>query len=792
MTGALAGIKVIDLSDTVAGQYCSRLLSDYGADVWIVESGEGTCMRRAAPMSKQGDSLLFRHLNAGKYSLRVDVDASGELALPPSIFSSADVVIYADGKKYSHLAGEHTRSIFVHVSDFGDDGPYAGWQGPEIVLQALSGMMHNNGTYGREPLFGVGDRASYAAGIAAYVGVLVALYERLRSGRGQLVSVDSAETAAAMCYPYPLRYLYNGKESSRSDQVVPAGLIQCRNGWVCIWIYDHLWSAIVAALDLPELEQDVRFADPAIRRQNWSELVAIIQKKLADDDAERLVDHLQSRQIIAAKSYRPSEQRQNAHLAARSYWEEVSGRTILGAPFRLSRTPRQLRSAGPALGEGRDFFKQDASLHDLSSVKQSSQIGSAPPLNDLRVVELTTAWAGPMAGRVLAYFGAESIHVEAPNRVNSWRLTREGVNTANYPDRDPGARPFDRAFLFNSQNINKRSCVLDLKTEEGRAALRALLGVSDVLICNFRPGTLARLGLDYTSLTKIKPDIIVAELPAFGTFGPMAGYAALGPTMEMATGMAALIGYRDGKPETTGPSYLDPIGGFNACAAILTALLYRQRTGEGQYVEVPQVEAAMHLIGAELLAAFETGEDPPRNGNRVEYAAPHDAYPALGEDQWVVIAAQNDQQFAALCVAMDRSALAVDPRYKSAARRIENADMLDIEISAWTRSRHKNLIAQELQRLGVAAAPVATAKDTVESEYLAARGFFTDLVHPETGKHSYPGIPIKLGRSPGKQVKAAPTFGEDNRYVLESILRMEDRDMAKLSVAMSTKPLPGA
>ena len=213
--------------------------------------------------------------------------------------------------------------------------------------------------------------------------------------------------------------------------------------------------------------------------------------------------------------------------------------------------------------------------------------------------------------------------------MNSWRLNKEAPNPINFPGGEPGDRPFDRSFLFNSQNINKLSCILDLKTEEGRALLRKLVAVSDVLICNFRPGTLAKLGLDFESLRAIKPDIIVAELPAFGSRGAMSRYAALGPTMEMAAGMSSLIGYKGGQPENTGPSYLDPIGGFNAASAILTALLHRQRTGEGQYVEIPQVEAAMHLIGAQILSAIETGIDPERDGNRSAHAAPTMPFPPV-------------------------------------------------------------------------------------------------------------------------------------------------------------------
>lgn len=784
MKGALSGLKVVDLSDSIAGQYCSRLLSDYGADVWIVEPGDGSWIRRAAPLSVQGDSLLFRHLNSGKYSIRSEDPES--ILFSPEVLSGVDVVVHSNAKAYTAVAAQCVGMIWVRVCEFGEDGPLANWQGPEIVLQALSGMMHNNGVFGREPLYGVGNRGSYAAGVAAYIGALTALYERGSSGRGQMVSVDAAETAAAMSYPYVVRYFYNGAVSSRSHQVTPTAYVKCRGEWVCIWIYDHKFSAAMAALELPELEQDVRFVDPLVRRQNWAEMVDAIQRRVKDMPADDLVDLLQCCQIISAKSQKASTLIHNAHLKYRGFWETVGKRTILGPPFRMSKTPRRVRAGGPALGEDGSLLQWKCDGRQPSESNTTKQ--GRRPLGGLRVVELTTAWAGPMAGRVLAFFGAEAIHVEAPGRANSWRLTQEKNNPVNFPEHTPGSRPFDRVFLFNSQNINKRSCILDLKDSTGRRALEKLLSKSDILICNFRPGTLARLGLGYEALKKIKPDIIVAELPAYGLDGPMSSYAALGPTMEMAAGMAEMIGYRDGDPETTGPSYMDPIGGFNTCAAIVTALIHRQRTGEGQHVEVPQVEAAMHFVGAELLAGIESGVDRPRNGNRVSSSAPHDAYPALGDDQWVVIAPQDDLQFQTLCRVMGRESVAKDPRYATLTGRLENADTLDVEISTWTRSLDKHTVAQLLQENGVAAAPVATVLDVAESEYLAARGFFTELDHPVAGTHQYPGLPIHLSLTPGKQLTAAPSFGEDNLYVVENLLGLDSTERSATISAMSTAP----
>lgn len=411
------------------------------------------------------------------------------------------------------------------------------------------------------------------------------------------------------------------------------------------------------------------------------------------------------------------------------------------------------------------------------------------PLEDLRVVELTTAWAGPMAGRVLTWFGAEAYHIESPTRTNTWRSNRDAPNPLTYPDLDPGARPFDRCFTFNSQNVNKRSLVVDLKSEDGQAIMRGLLAEADVLLCNFRPGMLQRLGFDHATLSKDNPGIIVVEMPAYGLDGPESSYAALGPTMEMASGMSAMIAYPGGEPTVTGPSYMDPIGGFNAAAAVLTALHHRDRTGEGQHIEIPQVEAAMQFVGPALIA----GEDVEPAGNHVPQMAPHNAYPAEGEDSWIAIAAQDDAAWRVLAHEMGRPDLGADPAYATLAGRKADEAALDAAIAEWTRGQDRHVLADRLQAAGVAASAVETAVDLSRSDYLHARGFFTELEHREAGRHRHPGLPFHSEAAQGSARFAAPAYGEANEHVLRAVLHMPEERVAAILAgpALADVPTPG-
>jgi crotonobetainyl-CoA:carnitine CoA-transferase CaiB-like acyl-CoA transferase len=310
------------------------------------------------------------------------------------------------------------------------------------------------------------------------------------------------------------------------------------------------------------------------------------------------------------------------------------------------------------------------------------------------------------------------------------------------------------------------------------------------VLTNFTPGTLDKLGLGFASLRAANPRIILAEMPAYGGSGPRRGAPAVGATMEMASGMAGLIGYAGGRPTTTGPNYMDPIGGYNAAAAILTALVARQRSGRGSHVEVPQVEAAMHFIGEELLAAGASGENPPLQANRVQYAAPHGAYPAAGTDQWLAVAVLADAVWPAFCAIIGAPDWAEDAGLRTLAGRKAREDEIDERLAAWTLRHDKHEAAALLQAAGIAAAPVLDASEVLASPFLQARGFFTPLSHPEAGERLHQGLPMHLSRTPGGNHRAAPTLGQDTEAILAELLGRDEAEIARLAALGVTANIP--
>lgn len=327
MTGALEDLIVLDRSGTMAGQFCGKLLADFGAEVWLAEAdGQRTDI---AAGGTGGTSPLDLHLNLLKR--RGTPEAPG-------------IILCAPGEDPVAARDSRPGTIAVSITGFGQTGPKAGWAAPEIVLQAASGMMISNGIRGREPLYGTAERASCAAGVAAYVQILASLRaQRQGRGQGDVIRIDAAECAAAMCFPYTLQTIYNGTDRRRGDQSIPAGEVLCKGSWVCLWVYSNRFSALCKAFGLDHCLTDPRFAEVSARVQNWGPFFELLQDKVATRDPDDLVAQLQGMNIIAARAFRISEIRHSRHLAARGYWRRVTvgGEEVVlpGVPWRMSATP---------------------------------------------------------------------------------------------------------------------------------------------------------------------------------------------------------------------------------------------------------------------------------------------------------------------------------------------------------------------------------------------------------------------------------------------------------------------
>ena len=410
-----------------------------------------------------------------------------------------------------------------------------------------------------------------------------------------------------------------------------------------------------------------------------------------------------------------------------------------------------------------------------------------PPLHNVRVVDLGSAWAGPMAGHLLADMGAEVIKVESRARMDGMRLGRPMVGE-DFAGGDRGLWP-ELQPVFHGLNRNKLSVTLNLRTNVGRDILQRLARVSDVVLANFSPGVLERLGMDYASLRPLKPDIIVAAMPAFGDTGPLRDMVAYAPIIQAMSGMMSLVGYppEDGEPLVgeLQAAWSDTVAALCAALGIVAALRHRNRTGQGQYVEAAHIEGTAALLGVPMLQYQMSGAIPAPPGNDDPEFAPHNNYPCAGDDAWVAIAVRTEAEWQALAETVDgdnpaRPPLASDPRFADPAARRRNRRDLDGLVSAWTRALTPEQVTQRLQAVGVAAMPVMNIADQFADPHLNARETYVEIDHPHVGAEMVYGVPWRFSETPGGVRAPAPLLGEHNGYVLSELLGIGPAHLERL------------
>lgn len=391
------------------------------------------------------------------------------------------------------------------------------------------------------------------------------------------------------------------------------------------------------------------------------------------------------------------------------------------------------------------------------------------PLQGVRVVELTKVWAGPYVGKLLAYLGAEVIRVESEGSLDVTRTF--GVDDINEA---PG---------FQAVNPQKLSAQINMKTPEGIALLLDLIGKSDILVENLRPGATARLGLDYDAVRAANPAIVYVSMGMYGNGGPLSYQTGYAPCFAALGGLSALVGYEGEAPRGMNVRYADSTFGAMAAYAALVALLHRRRKGVGQWVDVSAVESMSTMIGDALVAYALTGEAPRAQGNRHPGMAPHGVYPCVG-GEWISVAIATDGDWAALADLLGRPNLAADESLRTLAGRLECAEQLDEVIAAWTADQHATELELLLQRHGIAAAKSQSSLDLIADAHLWARHFYRD-VHDRDG-HSRPtvGPGWKMTRE-AELRDAAPRLGEHNDYVFGELLGLSEqqrRDLADKGV----------
>lgn len=388
----------------------------------------------------------------------------------------------------------------------------------------------------------------------------------------------------------------------------------------------------------------------------------------------------------------------------------------------------------------------------------------------LRVLDISMGWAGPLVGQMLAEMGADVIKVEDTHHFDWWRGSLSMA--------PPEMQPIERAAVFNTANRGKRGVTLDLASARGIEILKRLIEVSDMLVENFSPGVMERLGLDYAAVSAINPRLIMISMPSFGSDGPECNARGYGNTVEAMAGVTGLTGYHDrnGQHYTLSNALGDPVGGLHGVFALMVALRERERTGRGQLIELAQVESLIPFVADAILEYQFSGKVPAARGNRHREHAPHGIYRCAGDDNWIALACETDAQWRSLA-----SVLGIDgERFADASARKANEDALDAELSRVIAQLNADDCIARLRDVGVLVAPVNSAPAVMTDPQIQSRDYFVAIERAVVGTHLYPGAVARIPETPLRADEPAPLLGEHNRQVFAEILGMSDDDLAEL------------
>lgn len=811
--GALGGIRVLDLAGPAA-EITGRVLADLGAEVIKVEPSRGAAARRLPPFvaGHEDDpeaSLYWRAFALGKRSVVADLDtAAGRDALL-ALVRTADVliesftpgVLEAWGLGVDALAAANPRLVHVSVTPFGRTGPEAASPATDLTLAAAGGFLNCQGDRDRPPVpIGVPE-AGHSGAVQAAADVLMALYERDRSGLGQHLDA-SLQAAVIGTLLYITGYSMAGRDAPGmgDDRATPPeslpGLTipvfaRTADGFVAMTLVlgapgarslgrMMAWAASHDALDADLAAHDwvklfpllgAKTLTPADAQRGLDQLVAFFATRTKREIHERAVDG----RWLVAPAWTVRDLTEDEHLGARGYWVDVDGTRHPGAFAKLSGTPIVLRDGAPRLG---------AHQHLLDDAVRSAATAPSPApavavrreavFAGLKVADFSWVGAGPLVSKDLANLGATVLRVESEKFIDPLRII---------PPWKDGVPNHSTGHCMANFNQSKLGLALDLGSPGARDVAMRLVDWADVVVESFVPGTAAKYGLDAESLRARRPDLVMLSSCMRGQTGPERTYTGFGMQGASLAGFVAVTGWPDRLPAGPFAAYSDFIAPRYSQAALVAALLHRNRTGEGQYIDLSQVEAAIHFLEPEILDWTVNGRVAGLRGADSDRACPHGVHRGAGQERFVAIACETAAQWRALRGELAPLARFGGDAYDVLAARLAVRDDLEAAVAEACATEDVFALAARLRRAGVPAYAVLRASDLAHDAQLAHREFFVELDHPRIGPNRYDGPVSRFSATPHAPRHAGPTIGQHTEHVLRDHLGYTDDEISELAAA---------
>jgi len=844
--GPLEGIVVVELARTLAGEFAGGLLADLGATVIKIEAPEGSPLRRTGPGLPGEDSLYFQTENRGKYSVRADLGALGGAGASEvhqrgstvrdswlrRLLASSDAIVEDLGPgalEAADLAPEtlhadNPRLALLRISPFGQTGPLAEERGDDRIAQAFSGVQFATGFPDRPPIPVTPPLADCWTGVHGANGLLMAIFEARRSGRGQVVDIGLYEVGVRVQEESIVHHSRTGAIARRmgteSPTVVPANVYRTRDGgWIAVsGAGDAPFARLCQVIEVPDAPTDPRFATPAARLEHRAAADALVASWIAAHDQADVEARFAEAGVAGTAVRSVDDIVGDAHVAARGSVVRLasqSGREVMApaAVPRFSRTRARDAGAAPRVGEHTDAVRASmaaiesrpriATPREATRVDASERAPRPAALDGIRVLDLSQWLAGPVAAALLADFGADVIMVELP--------PERGRAAA----RPPG---------FAVTNRNKRSITLDVRAPQGRQVFLDLVRVSDVVVENFRPGTLERWDLAPAALLEVNPRLVLLRASGFGQTGPYAGRAAFNPVGLAFGGATYLGGWPDRPPLRDGVMGGDYSTALFNVLGILAALLRRDVDGLGQVVDTAMFEAVLRMTGDTLAAKGAVGLRRERAGGEWP-ACPPSVTAEAADGRFVTATAASWSEFAAALARLDgtqgdaqqpRPGDVQEPRSSDSEHRCpdeslpsaamptsaprqhpdesrsalegsrgapsgENTAAIRAALAAFAGRLAADDVVRALRAVSLAASPVNSIADLVKEPHLWSRGDLLRLADPGAGEIVTPGIVPLLSRTPGHVWGWSRQAGSDNEAVLGGLLGMTEEQICAVT-----------
>ena len=772
----LDGYVVVDLSSGIAGAYCTKLLADGGAEVIKVEAPEGDPLRRwsasGTEIPADGDGALFSFLACSKHSVVADPGADVEFV--NGLLADADAVVWSPGSTVAEafppvdIHHAHPHLTVTAITPFGLEGPWHDRPATEFTLQAWSGGIVGlgRGSADRAPVFVGGQVGDYLAGAYASAATMAS---RMR-GAAERIDLSMLETQILGLTYYPVSYYEMlGRPWRDARRLTVPGIARAKDGLIDIGCGTaQQWfdlCAMTGHQDWIDEESVLSITEQA--NENADELYAWVESQTVDE----IRDLATAFRIPNAPVANGANVETLDHFVERGSFtaNPRDGFTQPGPPYRTQPALLGAPQPAPRLGEHTEHYRQRD--------RRTRETAPMLPFEGLRVIDMTTFWAGPSCTHMLAMLGADVIHVESTRRPDGTRLI------AGIPVSED--QWWEKSPIFSGLNTNKKGLTLDLQSAAGRDVLMRLIATSDVIVENFTPRVLEQIGLDFAAVQAVRPDAIMLRMPGFGLDGPWRDNPAFAYVIEAASGISWLTGYPDRNPYEP-YSVGDPNAGVHALNALLLALEHRRRTGQGVHIEAAMVDAALNIAAEQVIEYSAYGAVLQRDGNRGPTAAPQNLYRTNEIDEfgrrdcWVAVSVATDEQWAALTDALGRPEWAADPALASADGRRRHHDLIDDHLNAWCETRTGDDIVDALWSHGVPVAKVIQPHRQSELPQLAARGFFEDVDHPVNARTPHSTLPFTSTRGPGRiHHQPAPLLGQHNHEVLAE-LGLSDKEIDDL------------